>query len=141
MLLNDLDEEHSGELCCYPGSHFALAEHLKSTDSTSSMTNLEKLYVHGASALPNGPKTDDLFLRPAVHCLGKAGDAFILNFMTAHLIAPNISPHIRYAVYFRITNNVDTVSYGPPSSYSASSPPPSMMHPWMKWVAMDKVVL
>ncbi len=37
-----------------------------------------------------------------MHCIGKAGDAFICNYMTAHFVAPNTSPHIRYACYFRI---------------------------------------
>ena len=37
-----------------------------------------------------------------MHCIGKAGDAFICNYMTAHFVAPNTCPNIRYACYFRI---------------------------------------
>ena len=35
-------------------------------------------------------------------CTGRAGDVFLANYMTAHLIAPNTSPNTRYAMYFRI---------------------------------------
>eukprot|EP00913_Durusdinium_trenchii_P026188 g24568.t1 len=44
---------------------------------------------------------DELFKRQVVHCTGKAGDVYIANYMTAHLVAPNTSSDIRYACYFR----------------------------------------
>ena len=46
---------------------------------------------------------DKLFKKNSHNCIGKAGDVFLANYMTAHFIAPNTSPYIRYAVYFRIT--------------------------------------
>ncbi len=49
-----------------------------------------------------GATTDGLLGQNPVHCLGHAGDAFLANYMTAHFVAPNTSPAIRYAVYFRV---------------------------------------
>ena len=82
MLLSDVPEKMSGELCVYPGSHVALAEYFKQG------SNLQDLAAHGHSKLPTGAPTDRLFKRPVVHCTGKAGDCFLANYMTAHLIAP-----------------------------------------------------
>eukprot|EP00469_Lotharella_globosa_P000157 CAMPEP_0167807532 /NCGR_PEP_ID=MMETSP0111_2-20121227/22605_2 /TAXON_ID=91324 /ORGANISM="Lotharella globosa, Strain CCCM811" /LENGTH=109 /DNA_ID=CAMNT_0007705445 /DNA_START=422 /DNA_END=748 /DNA_ORIENTATION=- len=36
------------------------------------------------------------------HFVGKAGDVVIVNYLTAHSVAPNRSPNIRHAVYFRV---------------------------------------
>lgn len=95
VLVADVPEPMSGELCCYPGSHWDLAEYFK-------RHGLTRLRNEGAKVLPNGAQTDTIFSRPPVHCTGKAGDVFMLNFMTAHFVAPNTSPDIRYAVYFRV---------------------------------------
>ena len=130
VLLNDVDEIFSGELCYYPGSHFALSDYLTTN-------GFDSLFTLGASALPNGFGTDDYFYRPPVNCIGKKGDVFILNYMTAHLVAPNTSPYIRYAVYFRIS----VPGYPQNNSFSAESPPPQMLAPWVKWRSLDHIIL
>ena len=43
-----------------------------------------------------------MYIHTYIHCVGHVGDVFIANYLTAHLIAPNASPEIRYAVYFRL---------------------------------------
>ena len=48
--------------------------------------------------------------------------------MTAHFIAPNSSPHIRYAVYFRV--------HGPEFDGRGGSAPESMLSPWCHWPVM-----
>lgn len=129
VLLNDVDEEMSGELCCYPGSHYALADYFKHK-------GVDNLYLQGSSALPSGSLTDDVLLRPPVHCIGKAGDVFILNFMTAHFVAPNTSPFIRYAVYFR-----PTFSSTIPKGHNVDAPAPSLTDPWVHWELLRNVKL
>ena len=57
---------------------------------------MEALRTEGGKHLPTA-ETDALFDRPVVHCTGRAGDLFLANYMTAHLIAPNVSPDIRFA--------------------------------------------
>lgn len=95
ILLSDIPETMSGELCCYPGSHTLLAQYFKKH-------GLDDVYKKGNAALPTGTRTDELLGRKPAHCIGRAGDVFIANYMTAHFIAPNTAPDIRYAVYFRV---------------------------------------
>ena len=59
------------------------------------------------------------------HCIGKAGDVFIANYMTAHFVAPNTSADIRYAVYFRV--------HGPGFDALRSHDPRPMLFPWRNW--------
>ena len=86
-LLSDVPEPLSGELCVYPGSHAELAAHFAEPGK------LEDLRKRGHPAFPSKA----LFKRPVVHCTGRAGDLFLANYMTAHLIAPNTAPDVRYA--------------------------------------------
>lgn len=101
VLLSDINKPLSGELCCWPGSHYKLAEYFTKNNGE----NLENVYTHGNQALPTGKKTFELFKKDPVHCIGKKGDVFLANYMTAHFIAPNTSPNIRYAVYFRVSKH------------------------------------
>ncbi|CAK9063091.1 unnamed protein product, partial [Durusdinium trenchii] len=86
---------------------------------------LEGVTTRGMDALPTGPKTDDeLFKRQVVHCTGKAGDVYIANYMTAHLVAPNTSSDIRYACYFRFKG---------PGFNDDLHQPASMLDPLLHW--------
>lgn len=60
--------------------------------------------------------------------LGMPGDVFFANFMTAHFIAPNTSPFIRYAIYFRVKSH----RFGTALHNSAS-----MLDPWAHWDCMQ----
>jgi len=84
-LLSDVPEPMAGELCVYPGSHHALASYF--ANHVDELVNLRSV---GSAHLPTGQQTDALFKRRVVHCTGKAGDVFLANYMTAHLIAPNV---------------------------------------------------
>lgn len=131
ILLADVEKPMSGELCYYPGSHFALAEYFKGS-------GLEKLYREGAAALPNGPKTDSIFHCPPMHCVGKKGDVFIANFLTAHFIAPNTSSEIRYAIYYRI-QGPKFIEGSTKLSGWARHNRESLLDPWVNWTIMDHV--
>lgn len=119
VLLSDVDAKLGGELCCFPGSHMELATFFAKED------NLEKVYQFGNQALPTGPRTWDVFKQKPVHCTGKAGDVFLANYMTAHFVAPNTSPHIRYAVYFRVSKH-GVNRKNPDGKHN----PASMLAPW-----------
>lgn len=58
-------------------------------------------YSQGVQGLPRAS-----FRRGHKHIIAKAGDVVILNYCLAHNVAPNISPHLRYNVYFRITSRL-----------------------------------
>lgn len=61
--------------------------HRLTSVATGGQVNLRSV---GSAHLPTGQQTDALFKRRVVHCTGKAGDVFLANYMTAHLIAPNV---------------------------------------------------
>eukprot|EP00434_Breviolum_minutum_P006369 symbB.v1.2.005621.t2/scaffold309.1/size276354/2 len=118
VLLSDsaVHDRLCGELCVYPGSHMALANYFKKDKNLDTLKN--------TGTLPTGQQTDELFSRPPLHCTGKAGDVYIANYMCAHFIAPNTSPDIRYACYFRFK--------GPGWSDDIHQPA-SMLDPLLHW--------
>lgn len=97
VLLSDTHGKYSGELVTYPGSHRILSSLLQQDKSL-----FHDLHTKGLNALPRHEKSDEILGSKPYHCLGKAGDVFILNYMNAHLPTCNLSPHIRYAAFFRI---------------------------------------
>ena len=117
VLLSDIHEKNSGELCCYTGSHHELAKYFGSKD------RIKELKKKGNVALPTKESTDKILKGKVWHGVGKAGDVFLANYMTAHFIAPNTSPNIRYAVYFRIKGP----NFGTPSNEA------SMLRPLKNW--------
>jgi hypothetical protein len=121
VLLSDVPAPMAGELCCYPGSHLALASHLAAPGA------MDALRANGNTVLPTD-RTDTLFARPAAHCTGKAGDVFLANYMTAHFIAPNTSPAVRYAVYFRVKGPGFDGQRG-----GGGGNPRPMLEPWVHW--------
>jgi hypothetical protein len=125
-LLSDVPEPMSGELCCFPGSHTKLASFFKEQG------NLDAVRTKGNKALPTGKKTDALFDRPIFHGTGKAGDLFIANYLTAHFIAPNTAPDIRYAVYFRVSG--PRFHAGKKKNGTRID---SLLDPWCDWEGMD----
>ena len=122
VLLSDVNEKLGGELCCFPGSHMELAEYFTKKD------HLSNVYQYGNQALPTGKETWKIFKKKPVHCTGKAGDVFLANYMTAHFVAPNTSPHIRYAVYFRVSKH-GVSRKGADGKHN----PASMLAPWCYW--------
>jgi hypothetical protein len=120
VLLADVPNPNGGELMAFPGSHAALASHFRTH-------GLQRLYELGTLGLPNGPQTARIFPRPPHHCVGRKGDVFLLNYLTAHTIAPNASADVRYALYFRI----HSAAFGP-TPWKTHRPEP-MLDPWCDW--------
>jgi hypothetical protein len=85
VFLNDVDEPFHGNFTVWPGTHAALARHFAR---------------HGTDELLTGfPKID----LPAPRQLrARAGDGLLAHYQLAHGAAPNVGPHVRYAVFFRL---------------------------------------
>ncbi|MBA3846131.1 MAG: hypothetical protein H0X45_05745 [Planctomycetes bacterium] len=84
VLLSDLPDEFAGNFTLWPGSHLVHERHFRE---------------HGPEALLNEPKLD---LGVARQITGKAGDVILAHYLLGHTVASNCSPHIRYAVFFRL---------------------------------------
>lgn len=122
VLLSDVPRPLSGELSCYPGSHMALGNYLRTTAGA-----LEAVQCKGVAGLPSGSMTKTLFPLGHRSCLGRAGDVFIANYMMAHTIAPNTSGDIRYAVYFRVYSSAFSMPCWENCRLEA------MVDPWLDW--------
>eukprot|EP00466_Bigelowiella_natans_P013342 jgi/Bigna1/75398/fgenesh1_pg.34_\ len=116
VLLSKVEAPQSGELCCFPGSHYELADYFKKK-------GFKEVYSKGH--LPKGAESDKWIKGKPFHGIGVPGDVFIANYMTAHFIAPNASPNIRYAIYFRVK--------GPYFNKKKKHFPEPMLQPWMNW--------
>lgn len=53
-------------------------------------------------------------IAPPEQILVNAGDIVLAHYQTAHSIAPNVSPHIRYCVYFRLHHSSHQIDHGKP---------------------------
>jgi hypothetical protein len=114
VLLNDQPRPDMGNLTVYPGSHRAISGVIR-----------EK----GLDAFRPGI-TDGLALPEPVQVTGKTGDAVLFHFLTAHSVARNASPAIRYNAYFRFWH-VDAW-YDQSQEYLLKA----LSNPWLEWAGL-----
>lgn len=87
VFLSDVDLPFHGNFTVWPGTHQTLAHHFA---------------AHGTSELLSGfPKIP---LPPPRQLRARAGDALLAHYQLAHGVAANVGPHIRYAVFFRLSH-------------------------------------
>jgi hypothetical protein len=85
VLLSDLPNPNSGNTAFWPGSHRAHSEWIRK---------------RGFRALLDGaPQVE---YAPPVQVIGKAGDLVLTHYLLGHTVSPNVSPHVRYACFFRL---------------------------------------
>jgi len=87
VLLSEVPESNSGNFTVLPGSHRSTAAYFRE---------------HGTRVFLDGfPPIE----RPEpVQITGRPGDMIFCHYQVGHGIAPNISPNIRYAIFFRLTH-------------------------------------
>jgi hypothetical protein len=112
VLLSDLPNENAGNFTVWPGTHHAFADHFRQHGP-------QTLLTQGMSAVP---------LPTPRQITGKAGDVVLCHYLLAHGIAPNTSPNIRYAAFFRLTHiNHDAIGNR------------CMTEPWLEWEGMRDI--
>jgi hypothetical protein len=110
VFLNDVEEPFHGNFTVWPGTHRALARHFA---------------AHGTDGLLTGFPPIEL---PAPRQLAvRAGDALLAHYQLAHGAAPNVGPHVRYAVFFRLFH----VGHDPASTAT-------MLDPWREWEGLPR---
>ena len=85
VFLNDVEGPFRGNLTVWPGTHATLARHFA---------------AHGTEGLLTG--FPPITLPPPRQLRARAGDALLAHYQLAHGAAPNVGPHVRYAVFFRL---------------------------------------
>ena len=85
VLLSDVPNEYWGNFTVWPESHHLLEAYFRK---------------HGIDSI----KDELPPLKPgdAHQVVGKAGDVILCHYQLAHTVVSNVSPYIRYAVFFRL---------------------------------------
>lgn len=87
VLLSDLPQPDAGNLAVWPGTHRLFEGYFQE---------------HGPQSLLEGmPRVE---MPEPEQITGTAGDAVLCHYQVAHGIAGNAAPHIRYAIYFRLSH-------------------------------------
>jgi hypothetical protein len=85
VMLSDLPDENAGNLAVWPGTHRTFETYFRERGPESLLDGMPKVPMPAPQQIT-----------------GKAGDAVLCHYQLAHGIAGNASPHIRYAIYFRL---------------------------------------
>eukprot|EP01137_Pigoraptor_chileana_P029931 Opistho-2@15853 len=117
VYLSPIDFPCSGNLCVFPGSHHMMEKFCRDFGP-------ETMVDHGLPKLP---------VPPPCHVLAGPGDVVLAHYSLAHTVAPNASPHVRYACYFRLSNARRNTPEGR-SGYE------SMTDIWLEFEGMREVV-
>jgi Phytanoyl-CoA dioxygenase (PhyH) len=86
LALSDVGAPFSGNFTVWPGSHHLYAAYFREH-------GVEAMY-RGTPKLENLPEPKQTEVR--------AGDLVLCHYELGHGAAPNLSPHVRYAVFFRL---------------------------------------
>ncbi|MBW3625129.1 MAG: phytanoyl-CoA dioxygenase family protein [Armatimonadetes bacterium] len=87
VFLSDVPGDFCGNFTVWPGTHHLFEGYFRE---------------HGPESLLDGmPKVD---LPPARQLTVEAGDFVMCHYQVAHAAAVNVSPHVRYAIFFRLTH-------------------------------------
>jgi ectoine hydroxylase-related dioxygenase (phytanoyl-CoA dioxygenase family) len=84
-MLNDVHDDWAGNLAVWPGTHRLYEDYFRQ---------------HGPEALLNG--MPPIQMPEPMMVKGNAGDIVMAHYQLAHTAAPNVSPNVRYAIYFRL---------------------------------------
>jgi hypothetical protein len=86
IALSDVDDDWAGNFSVWPGSHHLYEEYFQSGDVHEMIAGTPRL-----ERLPTPLQTRV-----------RAGDLLLAHYQLGHAAAPNLSPHVRYAVFFRL---------------------------------------
>jgi hypothetical protein len=108
VMLSDVPEPFMGNLAVWPGTHRIFERYF---------------CEHGPEALLEG--MPPIEMPKPVQMLGRAGDIVLCHYQLAHTIAQNASPHIRYALYFRLHETQHAANWKQ-----------AMTDIWLEWAGM-----
>lgn len=92
VFLSDCTTADSGNFTVFPGGHRKLEQLFRSDDASKVLHR----NANGRIVLP------DVSLGEQHQVLAAPGDIVLCHHQLPHRAAPNLSPHIRYAVFFRV---------------------------------------
>jgi hypothetical protein len=112
VLLSDVPNQYWGNFTAWPGSHHFLEDYFRK---------------HGVDAISN--ELPPLKASDAHQIIGKAGDVILCHYQLAHTVAINVSPYVRYAVFFRLKH-----------TEHAEHRPKVLTDIWMEWPGIREIL-
>jgi ectoine hydroxylase-related dioxygenase (phytanoyl-CoA dioxygenase family) len=112
IALSDVTTPYAGNLTVWPGTHHIYEKYFRE---------------NGPEALLNGMPPVEI--PEPVQLFAKAGDMIMAHYELAHGVAQNVSPHPRFAIYFRLFH-VDHDQHGHET----------MSDIWREWEGMGGIV-
>ena len=112
VYLSHVPHPYAGNFTVYPGTHHLYEKYFQE---------------HGPESLLNGMPPVEL---PEPHQItGEPGDIVLVHYQVAHAAAPNVSPHTRYAIFFRL-RHVEHPDFRPEA----------MTDIWLEWEGLRDIV-
>lgn len=87
VFLSHVASQNAGNFCVWPGTHRLFAEYFRE---------------HGAKCLLEENKLPPIEMPQPLQIEARAGDAVIVHYLLAHGVGWNVSPDVRYAIFFRV---------------------------------------
>jgi len=115
VYLSAAPADFCGNIAVHPGSHRQLEEHFRKEDPLLRLVDDEL------------PSVGHQF-NPAHQLHVQPGDVLLAHYQTAHTVPPNYSPHVRYAIYFRLTHSSRR------GQGQAAFSPVCMQHIWTEYL-------
>lgn len=94
VLLSPLDRPYAGNFTVWPGTHRLFEAYFRE---------------HGPEALLKG--MPPVPLPEPVQVEGAPGDVVLAHYQLMHGVAPNLSPHVRYAIFYRLNHTARTTGW------------------------------
>jgi hypothetical protein len=112
VFLSAVPHDFMGNFTVWPGTHRSFESYFREHGPQTLLQGMPQV------AMPN-----------PVQVTVEAGDAFLCHYQLAHGIAGNSSPHIRYAIFFRLWHiDHDTIHWE------------CMTDIWREWAGMQEVI-
>lgn len=112
VYLSDVPQPYAGNFTVWPGTHHIYERYFRERGPESLLEGMPPVGI---------PEPQQI--------TGRAGDVMIVHYMLGHTAAVNISPHIRYAIFFRLEH----VEH-------ARHKWESMTDIWLEWEGMRQIV-
>jgi hypothetical protein len=113
-VLSDIPQEYMGNFTVWPGTPNLFADYYNERTDEQLQQEAE------ARVLKTG--IPPIELPEPVQITVRAGDLILVHYCVAHSVAPNVSPYVRYALFYRFGWNVNK-----------TSPYEIMRQPWKHW--------
>jgi hypothetical protein len=105
VFLSNIPNRFWGNFCVWPGTHLLFADYFRENGVESLLQGLPPIKM---------PEPEQI--------LSQTGDAMICHYQLAHTVVLNVSPYVRYAVFFRLSH-----------SDHETRKTEAMLNPWLEW--------